>query len=414
MSISYQNKKWQPHSLLIFLFLLFGNLLIAQNNWEKAVTFTLDEENLPQAFTKITKESGFRFAYNPQLIDTLQHYSYQFENLRIDQILDTLLPDSIHYKVAGNHIILQMKSKQEVVENPIIQPVVDSTMQPVSDSTDQSQWSQDSVVDSLEKKDVQKHFAEAVATPPSRIFFKRGEWNMEFSSGFRSEVYQVVEGDIKVVSGRQLSVPPFEFNVGYGIQSNTVIEAGLAFVNTRINWKSFNADYGFIDMGKTLPAYSSLQIPVRLKYYIRIWKNSLSLYAKLGIVFQFTLNKLVDNDSESSPISEQFENSVTDSESGQSILYDCAVRKSMPINRFNMLYTGGVGFCYKLGNGIMLSVTGEYYWGMLRMGSAVLEYEKTQYSYPTYDKGDCKLLYHGDYWNVGIGISCPLKSKKKR
>lgn len=384
-------------ALLSLSFLLFFNLLYPQNSWDKEISFTLLNENLPQAFSKITQVSGFRFAYNPQIIDTSHRYTQHFDRMLIDSILLLLLPDTIRYKISGNHIILNLHHPDpEVISEPII----------ISDSS-HVELPENNETETTPKKNPLDSYMEKTASSPSRIFTKRGDWIFEFTSGLRAEKYQIVDGNIKVVSGRRLSVPPLELNAAFTVQTNTSIETGIALICTRLNWNPENADYTFIRSEKLLPAYSSLQIPLRLKYYIPVWKTKLSLFAKMGFAFQFTLSKLAVEKLDNSPVSDSFENTIYTE--NDIITYNCIVRKSIPISRFNLLYNTGVGICYAFKNGIIISIMGEYYLGLIRMGGAILEYEKTQSPYPTYDRGNCKLLYHGDYWNVAFGISYRLK-----
>ncbi|MDR2979355.1 MAG: hypothetical protein LBV02_02770 [Bacteroidales bacterium] len=408
---------------MVLLFFLIGLSVTAQTNWEKPISFSLQDENLSQAFAKITKESGFRFAYNPLLIDTTQRFSYRFQMKRLERILPLLLPDSVQYKVSGNHIILQVKtlsqkSAQEdsrtlvldtdtvslIDELPILN---DTTSFPIDSSLS---YPTVSPIESGRKKDTNR-IAHALTSPPSRIFSKIGEWNLELASGFRSENYQVVEGDVQVVSGRRLSVPPIELNAGYTVQNNTVIETGLAYVCTRINGSPVNSDYLFIKREKLLSAYSSLQIPLRLKYYIPFGKTGFALFGKIGFALQFTLSEIPTYELEHSTVSKEYDYSSGNISSNDVAVYKCVVRKSIPLNRFNLLYNTGIGFCYRFQNGIGFSVMGEYYLGLIQMGGAIIEYEETQYDYPIYSHGKCKLLYHGDYWNVAVGVSYQLKNK---
>ena len=101
------NRKSNIVNFLVIAFaFLFLPLPAQQTELKQPVSLDMRQEPLSKAFSSITAQTGFRFAYNTQLLDAEKKISIQIKNQPLDNVLAQLLPTEVHYKVIGKYIIL--------------------------------------------------------------------------------------------------------------------------------------------------------------------------------------------------------------------------------------------------------------------------------------------------------------------
>lgn len=118
--IIFQNKK--SRNLILLILLSFGlnsyNLEAQHNRIPSGITLSLDEEPLFEAFSSISRQTGFRFSYDPLLIDDNQPVTVRVDEQPLEEVLPFLLPDSIRYKQIGDYLILSRKERKNTEQGP--------------------------------------------------------------------------------------------------------------------------------------------------------------------------------------------------------------------------------------------------------------------------------------------------------
>lgn len=109
----------------ILLLLFSWNALFAQNEISgKRVTLQAKQERLSSVLQEITRQTGLRFSYNPQIVDDEKTITANLVSKPLEEVLQTILPDSIAAKQVGNHLILSLNEKREekiIAEKPAIE-----------------------------------------------------------------------------------------------------------------------------------------------------------------------------------------------------------------------------------------------------------------------------------------------------
>ncbi|MDR0364191.1 MAG: hypothetical protein LBH92_04150 [Bacteroidales bacterium] len=77
------------------------------------ITLKTQKEALSEIFQEITRQTGFRFSYNPQIIDDNALVSVDIAETNLKEALAIVLPNSIVVKQIENHLILSLLEKQE-------------------------------------------------------------------------------------------------------------------------------------------------------------------------------------------------------------------------------------------------------------------------------------------------------------
>jgi hypothetical protein len=96
------------------------NITIAQNDSILQQKYSLAEKNTPiyQVILKLTKETGFDFSYNSNLINDENKISLSANDWPLHRIIDTLFQDtSLIYNVVKNHIVIHKKSDPPSTSN---------------------------------------------------------------------------------------------------------------------------------------------------------------------------------------------------------------------------------------------------------------------------------------------------------
>ena len=237
---------------------------------------------------------------------------------------------------------------------------------------------------------------------------QKNSWTIGVYSGIRSEVLQGSKDYRKYVFGNRLSTPPIKINVSYCIDSNFYVTSGLAYTETKPKWDFFAIDWngGEKYREKTHLLYRSIQIPMQLRYDLPIYKNDLFLFIKAGLNLDIPI------------YSGQSKRFVPDKEIEFTYINDDYTLSYKPQphysgNKINFLINTGIGIAYQLPCKIRFALTGEYYTGTRNMTDINIPYTLTNKTTGVVLKYNERLLYRGDYWMVGLGISYTFKIKEK-
>jgi TonB-linked SusC/RagA family outer membrane protein len=92
---------------------------------DKIVSVTIQQPNLEGALKVIEKSAGVKFVYSKSIIKTDKQVSYNGTAKRLDEVLNSILPNEISYQLINDRIVLSNKK------------VVDSNPQPVHQAATQ-------------------------------------------------------------------------------------------------------------------------------------------------------------------------------------------------------------------------------------------------------------------------------------
>lgn len=107
-------------ALLFFVVLLFGyTYTFATSGAEEKIKLNIQDKPRVEALNSITEQTGLRFSYNPQNVNTNEIITVHTEETTLDKALNTLLPESITYRQKGKYIILLPKEELAIAENNI-------------------------------------------------------------------------------------------------------------------------------------------------------------------------------------------------------------------------------------------------------------------------------------------------------
>ena len=102
-------------SLIILLFFISTTTqLFSQEKDILNQRYSLSEDNTPvyQIILKLTKQTGYDFSYNSEIIDDEKQVSFSLNDYKLKHIIDTLFQDtSLTYDVVKNHIVIHKKNK---------------------------------------------------------------------------------------------------------------------------------------------------------------------------------------------------------------------------------------------------------------------------------------------------------------
>jgi hypothetical protein len=74
------------------------------------VSLNCNQETLSAVLNSISEQTGLRFSYNTQLLDTNKKININVSNKAVEQVLQQVLPQNINFKFVGKHIILSKKN----------------------------------------------------------------------------------------------------------------------------------------------------------------------------------------------------------------------------------------------------------------------------------------------------------------
>jgi hypothetical protein len=184
--------------LFVFSFCLF-TFLHAQTN--DHVTLIIENKSLSQVFFEITQQTGYRFSYNPQMVDVDRKISINIENKSLDETLELLLCDTVSYKKTGKYIILS--AIEETANNDFIDSEENVSLQnkTISDNGISRVSCHDSII--IIKEEEMKAFLTtmslitSIATNlsaqeiPSTNSEQQQEWNIEDTTTEKKRVAQL-------------------------------------------------------------------------------------------------------------------------------------------------------------------------------------------------------------------------------
>jgi hypothetical protein len=237
-------------------------------------------------------------------------------------------------------------------------------------------------------------------------FAQKGSWTIGLASGIRGDVTQSAKVQHDYKFGNQLSSPPLELNLTYDINNNFSATIGIAYLEYQANWKSY-----YTKSGKTTykpnydMMYKTAQIPLNIKYHIPLGNSDFRFFGKLGLTLDIIADILASHPT--------LTPKVIDID-GKEYVYSSPYYTTVYNKKINCLINAGVGFAYRLKNGLGFSIVGEYYTGTRIMGEVLIKNTlsdmDTRLVIKEYEE---LLLVKGDYWNVGFGISYTFKKKDK-
>jgi iron complex outermembrane recepter protein len=99
----------------VFMGMTYAKDVDAQELLNQRVTLQISDMRIKNVLAEIEKNAHVKFSYSPQIIQSNRKINVEIKNNTLDEVLKkVLLPLNIHYKVAGNQIILiKITSKLE-------------------------------------------------------------------------------------------------------------------------------------------------------------------------------------------------------------------------------------------------------------------------------------------------------------
>lgn len=105
----------------VFMGMTYAKDADAQELLNQRVTLQISDMRIKNVLAEIEKTAHVKFSYSPQIIQSNRKINVEIKNNTLDEVLKkVLLPLNIHYKVAGNQIIL-IKSTSKTAPSTSIQ-----------------------------------------------------------------------------------------------------------------------------------------------------------------------------------------------------------------------------------------------------------------------------------------------------
>ena len=101
------------HLLFVLLFCSLSNAGYAQTLMQKKVSIELKNKPLSEALTAISRQGGFYFSYNSNIISKDSLITISAKNKTVKQILDQLLGEHCQYREADKYIIIQPAEREK-------------------------------------------------------------------------------------------------------------------------------------------------------------------------------------------------------------------------------------------------------------------------------------------------------------
>lgn len=143
-------KKWFPHPAffeekstkkiwlgmkLSFILMLATCLQVSAKAYSQndvRLTLDLHKMKLSKVFSKIEKESAYRFLYSDDLVPVNKRIDLQVANTPLPEILNTLLAKTdLHYKILDNNVIVIAKKGTEILQHEVTGVVKDAHGSPL-------------------------------------------------------------------------------------------------------------------------------------------------------------------------------------------------------------------------------------------------------------------------------------------
>jgi len=97
----------------ILLFVSFA-ISVAAQHLEKKISINVTSKPLTETLNEISKQGGFVFSYNSDLIAPNKLVTIRANNKTVQQVLEQLLGNAFEYREKKNHVIIQLASEWEV------------------------------------------------------------------------------------------------------------------------------------------------------------------------------------------------------------------------------------------------------------------------------------------------------------
>ncbi len=86
------------------------------NNLKKKLSYQAESKNLQSVLSELEISGGFYFSYDAEILDPNMPISCHFTNERLESILQEILPQNIHYRAVGRHVVLYEDPDQRARE----------------------------------------------------------------------------------------------------------------------------------------------------------------------------------------------------------------------------------------------------------------------------------------------------------
>jgi hypothetical protein len=96
--------------ILLIIFLIPGIVLSQEGSLSKKVTIKAVDATFEQVLEEITRQTGFNFSYNSDLVNPEQKINLDVKQKSLQETLDEILPAfNLEYKLVGDQIVLKKK-----------------------------------------------------------------------------------------------------------------------------------------------------------------------------------------------------------------------------------------------------------------------------------------------------------------
>jgi hypothetical protein len=262
----------------------------------------------------------------------------------------------------------------------------------------------------------------------SSVLAQKNSWTIGFDGGFVGAVWQKgnVTSSYNRNNGEDFPLY-YELTLSYGLTNYLSITTGVAWnVANTAGFKEVGippfglSDATFSNAEYFLYEYSSIDIPIKLNFFVPIGKSRFYFTGNTGLIIDVI--KAEDPMCPPHPVPDngtwmQSDSWVFGRLYGSNDEY--AVFRSiygiMSHKKVNFLINFGIGFGYRFKCGVGLSITGDYKIGTCMLGEYNLKYRLTNsndYNTTLKEYVD-RLYFKGDHWKVALGVSYTFKQKKK-
>ncbi|MDR0368259.1 MAG: STN domain-containing protein [Bacteroidales bacterium] len=379
---------------------------ISAQTTDYTLTLQVKETSLLEVFQSITLQTGLRFAYNTDILNSDTCISIDVVKEKVDTVLSLILPPSVKYKIRNNYIIL-------TPENAAGSSLATRDTIFVWDTI---YVYHDSIGAVLEE--IKQSLHELKTTKTSS---RNGNWIISLSSGFRNEICLTTNYSRAFWNNNlRLSPPSLELGFGYIFGNHLQIETGIKYIRKYADYSFEAFDWGgSTTINERHLLFSSLQFPLDMKYYMFLGRSNFSLLIKAGIDFSIPVNKksIKFLNAKDVPIGVFLWESapITENKTLQRLYYGTQIEA--PLQRMNILLNLGTGISYQFPCGVGLSVYVEYYVGTANMARIAVPYRQEQLNQQSgiwefYNEGIEYLTFREDCWNIGLTVSYTFKQKK--
>jgi hypothetical protein len=249
-------------------------------------------------------------------------------------------------------------------------------------------------------------------------FAQKGSWNIGLKTGLKSEICFSSNANRYYKTGQQTSLASFFVEAEYALTDNLFLQSGIGFLRNTTSYRLGTFKWILDTKGSPkLLLYSSLQIPFHVKYTLPLGKSRFNLFFQTGFDLNIPLQKQHSSYHESKPLiaAHQLNSRNFDTIKSQAINSFTSINS--PLHKMNLLLNMGMGISYQFPCGIGLFAFAEYYAGIINMSNIEVQYEVlTDYPDGTFNRETepvQQIVFRGDYWHAGLGVSYTFKRKEK-